>query len=100
MNTISRGLGLLSVLSVLTVCSDARAEQKLRVQVDQRGDFLVVGNTLGWDCAGGGAAAPLPIVGAVPALGACGLNTDDSSIDVFWRADQPSDGEAAASLSV
>ncbi|MDB4972299.1 MAG: putative internalin, partial [Myxococcaceae bacterium] len=91
---------LLSVLSVLSIVGPARADQRLRVQVNQRGDFLLVGNTLGWDCVSGGSAAPAPLVGTVPALGACGLNTEDSSVDVFWRADQPSDGTATADLSV
>ncbi|MDB4990936.1 MAG: putative cell surface protein [Myxococcaceae bacterium] len=100
MKTNSTLCSLLSILSVLTVCSAAHADQKLRVQVNQRGDFLLVGNTLGWDCAGGLAAVPLPVVGSVPGPGACGFNTDDSSVDVFWRADEPATGAATADLTV
>ena len=78
----------------------AHADQTLRVQVDQRGDFALIGNTLGWDC---GADTPAPTVGSVPTVDlndplACGLNAVDSSSDVFWRADDPSPGQATASV--
>jgi clumping factor A len=94
MNTRKYLLSLLTTLA-LASASTAHAEQKLRVQVDQRGDFLLVGNTLGWDC---GAGAPKPLVGTVPSD--CGFNTSDSSADVFWRADAPADGQATASLDI
>jgi uncharacterized repeat protein (TIGR01451 family)/MYXO-CTERM domain-containing protein len=75
----------------------ARAEQKLRVQVDQRGDFTMVGNTLGWDC---DAMAQLPVVGTFSGVAGpnnCGNATDDSAPDLFWRSDDPSAGRATAS---
>jgi uncharacterized repeat protein (TIGR01451 family)/MYXO-CTERM domain-containing protein len=84
----------LALSSVLMLSSSALAEQKLRVQVDQRGDFMMIGNTLGWDC---GAGAPAPLVGTVPSD--CGLTAIDTSVDVFWRADEPAPGQATASLS-
>src|SRR5437879_2126559 len=49
--------------------AEARAAQTLRVQVDQHGDFKMIGNTLGQDC---GPGVPAPVVGTV---GACGGNT-------------------------
>ena len=57
------------------------AAPALRVVVDQKGDFTVIGNTLGWDC---GSGAPAPVVGNVP--GPCGPSTADSAPDVFWRS--------------
>jgi uncharacterized repeat protein (TIGR01451 family) len=90
---------LTSALSALTslMMPAARAEQRLRIQVDQRGDFALVGNTLGWDC-GAGAAAPL--VGTftgVASASNCGTSSADSSPDLFWRSDEPSVGAATAS---
>ncbi|HVJ20769.1 MAG TPA: DUF3344 domain-containing protein, partial [Polyangiaceae bacterium] len=72
----------------------ASAAPVLRYQVDQHGDFLLVGNTLGHDCDSGNAT---PVVGTV---GACGSSISDSSPDVFWQADQPSAGSASASTAV
>ena len=92
-------LKLLSLASLtllgVSSSSPAAAEQKLRVQVDQRGDFALIGNTLGWDC---GAGASNPIVGSVNAN--CGNNTADSSADLFWRSDEPAAGQATASLAI
>ncbi|HEY6881287.1 MAG TPA: isopeptide-forming domain-containing fimbrial protein [Polyangiales bacterium] len=84
----------LTLLTVSALTSSALADQKLRVQVDQRGDFMMIGNTLGWDC---GAGAPAPLVGTVPTD--CGITSFDTSADAFWRADEPGDGQATASLS-
>jgi clumping factor A len=94
---------LTGALSSLVICTPlaARAEQTLRVQVDQRGDFTMVGNTLGWDC-GGNADAPIvgEIDGGFAGLFPCGLtNTivrQDTSPDVFWRSDAPAAGQAIA----
>ena len=72
----------------------ARAAPALRAQVSQKGDFALIGNTLGQECA---ANTPAPIVGTV---GPCGANTTDSSPDVFWRADSPVPGQAEAGLLV
>jgi uncharacterized repeat protein (TIGR01451 family) len=79
---------------------EAHAAQNLRVQVTQNGDFAMIGNTLGWDC---GANAATPVVGSVPGsipVISCGLNTSDTSPDVFWESDDPTDGQATASLAV
>lgn len=74
----------------------AAAAPTLRVQVDQRGDFVVIGNTLGWDC---GANPPAPVVGTVPGGGACGSSVNDSAPDVHWRSDDAA-GTATASTAI
>jgi uncharacterized repeat protein (TIGR01451 family)/MYXO-CTERM domain-containing protein len=65
--------------------------------VNQRGDFLMIGNTLGWDCASG---APLPLIGMAPIAANCGTNTSDSSPDVFWRSEDPGVGAAVANTMI
>src|SRR5687767_10018648 len=72
----------------------AHAAPALRKQVDQRGDFTVIGNTLGWDCSPG---VPAPVVGTVSNM--CGTSTADTAADMFWRADEPPGG-ATASLAI
>src|SRR3954451_6279465 len=52
----------------------------LRYQANQVGDFVLIGNTLAQDC---GSQTPNPTVGTV---GACGMQSSDTSPDVFWRA--------------
>lgn len=69
-------MGLCGVLAV----SPAWADQSLRLQVDQHGDFVLLGNTLARDCASG---VPDPVVGTV---GACGGGGDVGSADVYWQA--------------
>jgi uncharacterized repeat protein (TIGR01451 family)/MYXO-CTERM domain-containing protein len=81
-------------LSLLLAAASAGAAPKLRVQVDQKGDFLLVGNTLGHDCR---AVVPAPVVGSV---GSCGTNTGDSAPDIYWRADGPAVGQAMANNAV
>ena len=94
MKRLSTLASALAVLSALTVSAPAHAEQRLRVQVNQRGDFLLAGNTLGWDC---GAGAPAPVVGSAPGgTNGCGMNPGDSAPDVFWRSDSPAGDEAEA----
>lgn len=70
------------------------AAPKLRAQISQKGDFVLIGNTLAQECAPG---TPAPTVGTV---GACGLNTAETAPDVYWRADSPMDGQAEANLLV
>jgi uncharacterized repeat protein (TIGR01451 family) len=78
--------------------SGALAAPTLRYSVDQRGDVLIIGNTLGHDCAN--AAAPI-VPGAIPNTTAqCGSNRTDSGIDVLWRSDAPSSGTAMANTSI
>ncbi len=67
----------------LSVGASAGAAPSLRKQVDQHGDFALIGNTLGYECDTG---TPAPVVGAV---GACGTNLGDSAPDVHWRSESP-----------
>ncbi|WP_437676771.1 hypothetical protein [Sorangium sp. So ce131] len=76
----------------------AHAAPELRVQVDQRGDFLLIGNTLGHECGVDDVALPDPVVGTVGECGPAGLG--DSAPDVFWRADSPTEGTAEANTSI
>lgn len=85
---------LFVLLAVMATAVPARAAT-LRKQQEQKGDFLLIGNTLGWDCA----ATVAPVVGVVPTAGNCGANTADSGADVMWRADQPV-GSATASMDI
>lgn len=87
------GVALTGAL-LTTPPSVARAAPALRVQTTQHGDFLMVGNTLGHECAAG---TPAPVVGTV---GACGMSGNDSAPDIFWRADAPAAGQAQANSSI
>ena len=88
-------LGLASSLLLsFTFSPLAWAAPKLRKQVDQRGDFVLLGNTLAQSCETG--VIP-PVKGTV---GACGTDTSDSSPDVFWSADTPALGNATANTSI
>ncbi len=82
--------GALCSMLMSIAAGEAQAAQTLRVQVDQKGDFLLIGNTLGYECLAG---TPAPIVGT---LGACGSNTGDTAPDIFWRSEEPAAGQAAA----
>lgn len=78
-------------LAALTLSGVTFADPVLRVQFNQRGDFVMIGNSSGYDC-GGDAVAP--IVGDV----ACpGSNINDSAPDLFWQSEEPGTGEATAS---
>lgn len=89
-------LGLLIALALLAglpASTTVQAAPALRVQVNQHGDFVLIGNTFGQDCAAG---TPGTVLGTV---GSCGVNTADSAPDIYWRADSPSAGQAEASIS-
>ncbi|ARU05592.1 hypothetical protein CCO03_13670 [Comamonas serinivorans] len=64
-------------------------------QVNQRGDFVLMGNTLGQSCTAG---TPAPVVGTVSTAGACGSGIAANEIDVFWRAEDK--GTAWANTSI
>jgi uncharacterized repeat protein (TIGR01451 family) len=57
-----------------------------RKTIDQKGDFVVFGNTLGHDCSAT-SMLPAPVVGMV---GNCGsaATANDTSPDVFWRSEE------------
>lgn len=87
----------MALLSLIGAQSNlANAAPALRYQVAQRGDMVIFGNTLGYDCR---ASVPKPIVGSVD-ITACGMNTDDIDSDVLWSSDTPANGSATASNSI
>ena len=101
MTTKGRAMGMwqkLSCISVavasVTFADPTAAAPALRHQIDIEGDFALIGNTIGQDCANG---TPAPIVGTV---GNCGTSVSDTSPDVFWRADAPADGAATADMAI
>lgn len=91
-------LPLATALSALAWFSapEAKADPKLRYQIDQRGDMILIGNTVGFDCRPG---IPKPVVGTVD-TSSCGTNVEDSSADVWWRDDAGGAGGAVANLDV
>lgn len=94
------GLLLLSVFGITSSLLKPSAAMEVvpaiepRLNLTQRGGVITIGNTLGYDCAAG---VPAPVVGVV---GACGTNTSDSGVDVFWRADSPTTGQAEANTAI
>jgi hypothetical protein len=97
MLSVRTWLGLALVTATVAVGfapKPAAAAPVLRFSADERGDLVVFGNTLAHDCRAG---IPTPVVGAV---GTCGMNTADSAVDVFWRADDPLAGQARADNTV
>jgi uncharacterized repeat protein (TIGR01451 family) len=88
--------GALGAALLAGAVGSANAAPKLRVQIDQRGDFVLIGNTLGHEC---GPGTPAPLVGST--VGFCGNNgLNDAAPDVFWRADSPAAGQAEANTGV
>ena len=86
--------------ALLSLCGlqgrPAHADPALRYQVAQRGDLVLFGNTLGFDCR---QTVPKPVVGTVDVT-MCGANTDDIDLDVLWSSDTPTTGSATAGTSV
>jgi len=73
------------------------AEPKLRAQVIQRGDFVLVGNTLAHDCAV--SANDTVVVGNVVSCGHSGT-IGDTGVDAYWQVDPPENGPVRASIDV
>jgi uncharacterized repeat protein (TIGR01451 family) len=93
------GLICASVLALLAVLPSlwarpVAAAPTLRYSTDLRGDLVLFGNTGGFDCRAM-PAAPDPVLGTID-RSACGRSIEDSSPDLFWRSDLPSDGRALA----
>lgn len=88
--------GVVAGVAIAALVPVAQAAPALRHQVDQHGDFLMIGNTNAQDCRGSVTTPTHLVVGA---LGACGSNTSDTSPDVFWVADSPMSGQATANNS-
>lgn len=93
---LARTLPLLAALCGALAAPAAVAAPVLRKQIELRGDLLLFGNTVGFDCR---QEVPRPIVGNVDIAG-CGVETSDSEIDVLWRADDPGPGQAIASPAI
>ena len=89
-------LATAALLLVGAVPRPAHSAPAQRYQVSQRGDVVVFGNTLGYDCR---PVIPAPTVGTVDKA-SCGAATDDNDIDVLWRSDEPGTGQAAASTTI
>jgi clumping factor A len=90
---------LISSLFALSACGlthAAHAAPTLRTQVDQRGDFVLFGNTLGFEC-DPGAGVPAPVLGDVTCATGNNQNVDDTAPDAFWRSDFPTAGQVSAS---
>ena len=84
-------------VALLLCVSRASADPTLRMQVDQTGDFVLLGNTLGHECdLGGTPAMPAPVVGTV---GTC-PDANSTAPDVFWRSDDPQAGAARAASNI
>ena len=84
-------MGCQSSLLAITWAAFGSAAPVLRNQVDLHGDFVLFGNTLGWDC---GAGAPAPTVGTTSCAGV--NNGNDSGIDILWRSDDTAAQPTAA----
>ena len=86
----------ITACAVLSAVAAGRAEAapQLRVQVDQKGDFVLIGNTLGYECNN----PVMPVVGTANCAGS--MNNTDSAPDLFWRADSPAVGQAEANTGV
>jgi clumping factor A len=98
-SAVGKAVGILAGLGALLLLAAPAAAQpqvKRRLQVEQNGDFVLLGNSLAYDCSAALAAGRI-VVGS---LGPCGNNTDDHSPDVFWRADPAANGPARADNTI
>jgi uncharacterized repeat protein (TIGR01451 family) len=82
------------LLGILVLPTSSFAAQTVRFSTDQRGDFVLIGNTNSYDCSNS------PVVPLVGTVGTCGSNTTDSAGDIFWRADSLTPGQAQANTTV
>ena len=86
-------LCLVTVIGSSTAFAEADKILAPRASINQHGDFVMLGNTMGWDC---GATGSSPIVGTI---GSCGINLIDTAPDILWRSDDVN-GLAVASNAV
>ena len=91
-----RLISSLIALSAACGASLVHAAPVLRKQIDQRGDFVLFGNTTGFECAND-AGVPAPVLGTINCPGGQGGAIRDTAPDVFWRSDDPALGQATAS---
>jgi clumping factor A len=99
----NRLLTSLIALSLGGAASAAHAAPTLRKQVDQKGDFVIFGNTVGFECAED-VTIPAPLAGSTATCPNVPNNQqdeqDDTAPDIFWRSDSPMDGQATASTAI
>lgn len=94
-STLALSLLASALAAMSTNMPAAEAAPTKRFQTDDRGSFVVIGNTVGQDCRIG---VPQPVVGSVDYL-LCGLlGLGDSGIDAYWRSDSPGSGQAFAGI--
>jgi clumping factor A len=91
-----RLISSLIAVSAALSAGAVHAAPVLRKQIDQKGDFVMFGNTMGWECADN-AGVPAPVVGTINCPNGQGPGIRDTAPDVFWRSDSPMNGQAQAS---
>ncbi|MEP7049552.1 MAG: isopeptide-forming domain-containing fimbrial protein [Pseudomonadota bacterium] len=85
---------ILAAFGTALCAESAQAAPVLRTQVTQHGDFVMIGNAGGFECAPG---TPVPIAGSP----VCPLTSiADSSPDVYWRSQDPNETSARADVTV
>src|SRR3954467_11224458 len=92
----ARVISSLIALQLALAAGAVHAAPALRKQLDQKGDFVMFGNTMGWECADN-AGVPAPVVGTIDCPNGQGPAIRDTAPDVFWRSDAPMAGQASAS---
>lgn len=75
-----------SLASVLGFAGFAEAAPSLRVQIDQKGDFILIGNTIGYECNN----PVVPVSGVANCAGV--LNPGDSAPDIYWNQGNANNG--------
>ncbi len=94
-----RWLGAILSAAVCAIgLSTAWAVPKARFQIDQKGDIILIGNTLGQECKAmdsKGMAIPKPVVGDVDSCGDQAM-ISDSAPDALWQSDATGNGGAQA----
>jgi len=91
---LARLLAIGVVVGLSVASGSAARAAALRFQVNQNGDFVLIGNTLGQDC---GPGVVTPVVGTV---GACGTNTADTAPDIFWQSDDTTGAAANNTIAL
>jgi clumping factor A len=98
-----RLISSLIALSTALSAGVVQAAPVLRKQVDQKGDFVIFGNTVGFECAED-VVIPAPLAGSTATCpnvpNSQQDELDDTAPDIFWRADSPADGQATASTAI
>jgi clumping factor A len=91
---LASSLLALSATGLLTV--PASADPQRRVQVNQRGDFVLLGNTIGYEC-NDNPDVPTPLVGTVDCQG--DGETNDTAPDIFWQSADSGSAQANADIT-